>query len=49
MQENSFVEYQREGNSGQWKERYDFFDGNVVQTRLVEKFDVENKGFWQKF
>lgn len=48
MKDGSYVEFEREGYDGDQKERYDFSNRTVTQTKFAERFDMNDKAFWQE-
>lgn len=48
MKDGSYVEFEREGHSGQEKEHYDFHNGSAKKTKFVKEYDMEDKEFWQE-
>lgn len=48
VEDDSFVEYEREGYISKLKERFDYKDKKVIQRTWVEKYDQNDNNFWDE-
>ena len=48
VENGSFVEYEREGENGNLKERFDYKNGEVINTTWVEDYDQNDKVYWKE-
>lgn len=48
VEDDSFVEYEREGNFSKQKERFDYKNKKVIQRTWVENFDQNDNVYWDE-
>lgn len=48
VEDDSFVEYERDGYISKLKERFDYKDKKVIQRTWVEKYDQNDNNFWDE-
>lgn len=48
VEDDSFIEYERDGYISKLKERFDYKDKKVIQRTWVEKYDQNDNNFWDE-